>query len=165
MFASLAVVLVAAACAGDGDSPMPTPSGTRAPSTGSDEPVPRDLVDLARRFGGGADLPRQVLLAPPALGDEEEFDLLIVPLDPEERPERTTVSATLRAVSEHAYFFVERDSAVDDAEALAAAIARLSADRELGAGLAAAGRARWRGEFTEDKVVAHWRDLLKRVRA
>ena len=114
MFVSLAVLLVAAACAGDGDSPTPTPSATSAPSTGSDEPAPRDLVDLARRFGGGADLPRQVLLAPPALGDEEEFGVFILPPDPEDRPERATVSATLRAVSDHAYFFVERDSAVDD---------------------------------------------------
>ena len=55
--------------------------------------------------------------------------------------------------------------AVDDVEALAAAITRLSADRALGAGLAAAGRARWRGAFTEDKVVARWRDLFERVRA
>ena len=120
MFVTLAVVLVAAACAGDGDSPPPTPSATSArattpaPSTGSDEPAPRDMVDLAQRFGGGSGLPRQVQLAPPALGDEEEFDVLIVPPDPEERPERATVSATLRAVSDHAYFFVERDSAVDD---------------------------------------------------
>ena len=118
MFVFLAVVLVAAACAGDGDSRPPTPSGTNAPasapSTGSDEPVPRDLVDLARRFGGGAELPREVLLPPPALGDEEEFALLILPADPEQPPERATVSATLRATSEHAYFFVERDSEVDD---------------------------------------------------
>jgi glycosyltransferase involved in cell wall biosynthesis len=53
---------------------------------------------------------------------------------------------------------------VEDADALAAALARLAGDRELRARLAAAGRARWAAEFSEARVVALYRDFFETVR-
>ena len=116
------VVALAAACADD-NAPRTTPPTTTSPerSTGSDEPPARDLIDLAQRYRNGVNLPRQVLLPPPALGAEQEFDLLALPPNLDERPGRTTITATLRSVSEHAYFFVERDAEVEDDD-LAAAV-------------------------------------------
>ncbi|MCH8066391.1 MAG: immune inhibitor A [Chloroflexi bacterium] len=117
----------AAACGANGQpapdaSPLPTlaPSQTPAlPSSGSDEPARRDPIDLARRLNGytGAG---EVEQSSPALGDIEEFDVIVLPVNPDQRPTFRTVTATLRAVSEHAYFYVERargvpDSEVDDA--------------------------------------------------
>jgi len=55
--------------------------------------------------------------------------------------------------------------AVDEPEALAAAIRRLIADGALRGRLAAAGQRRWRADFTEAVVVARWRELLEWVRA
>ena len=55
------------------------------------------------------------------MGEEEQFNLLILSADPEEEPRRTTIFATLRAVSEHAYLFVERGADVDDGDVEAAA--------------------------------------------
>jgi glycosyltransferase involved in cell wall biosynthesis len=53
----------------------------------------------------------------------------------------------------------------ENAEALAAALRRLAADRDLRARLAAAGRAAWAAEFAEPRVVALYRDFLATVRA
>ncbi len=54
---------------------------------------------------------------------------------------------------------------VDEPEALAAAIQRLIDDDALRGRLAAAGQRRWRAGFTENAVIARWRELLERVRA
>ena len=119
----------AAACGANGQpapdaSPLPTPAPSPTPtlpSSGSDEPARHDPIDLARRLNGytGAG---EIEQRSPALGDIEEFDVIVLPVNPDQRPTFRTVSATLRAVSEHAYFYVERargvpDSEVDDAAA------------------------------------------------
>lgn len=54
---------------------------------------------------------------------------------------------------------------VDEPEALAVAIQRLVGDDALRGRLAAAGQRRWRAGFTENAVIARWRELLERVRA
>jgi glycosyltransferase involved in cell wall biosynthesis len=53
---------------------------------------------------------------------------------------------------------------LEDADALAEALARLAGDRDLAAALAAGGRAAYEADFTEARVVALYRDLLARVR-
>lgn len=124
-----AIAASAAACGGSGQpgpdaSPLPTPVPSQTPalpSSGSDEPARRDPIDLARRlngYTGGGEVERRS----PALGDIEEFDVIVLPVNPDQRPAFRTVSATLRVISEHAYFYVERargvpDSEVDDAAA------------------------------------------------
>jgi glycosyltransferase involved in cell wall biosynthesis len=52
---------------------------------------------------------------------------------------------------------------VDDAAALAAAIRRVAADRELAAALAAAGRASYESRFTETAVVRDYLDFFARI--
>jgi glycosyltransferase involved in cell wall biosynthesis len=52
----------------------------------------------------------------------------------------------------------------EDADALAAALKRIAADRALGAALAAGGRAAFEAEFSAARVVALYRELLARVR-
>lgn len=52
---------------------------------------------------------------------------------------------------------------VDDVPALATAIARLDADRLLGARLAAAGKTRYEADFSEVSVVRQWLDFFERV--
>ena len=52
---------------------------------------------------------------------------------------------------------------VDDAAALADAIARVVGEPGRGAALAAAGRAAYEAEFTEDAVVGRWLEFLARV--
>ena len=76
----------------------------------------RDLVDLARRFGRQLDPPRTVDLPAPRLGETQRFDLLTL----SSPPGRRTVTAALRAVSEHAYFFVQRGADVGEGEVDAA---------------------------------------------
>lgn len=79
---------------------MPTPSPTAAAEAG----LPyRDLLDLARRFNGydGPDVARTEPFNH-AVGDHAEFTLLDL-----DNLAEYTVSATVRAVSEHAYFFVQ----------------------------------------------------------
>jgi len=53
---------------------------------------------------------------------------------------------------------------IEDADALARALARLIADPALGSALAAGGRAAWQAEFGAARVTALYRDLLARVR-
>ncbi len=52
---------------------------------------------------------------------------------------------------------------IDDASALAAAMARLAADPPLRARLAAAGRAAYEGQFTESAVVRRYQDFFAAV--
>lgn len=116
-----ALILLAAACGGDAGEARATPGATRSAtpastSTGSDEPARRDPLDLARRFRALTGQPALIELSPPALGQAYPFDLLTLPADPDERPQRRTSSAALRAVSEHAYFFVEEGADVGDGE-------------------------------------------------
>jgi glycosyltransferase involved in cell wall biosynthesis len=53
---------------------------------------------------------------------------------------------------------------VEDADALARALARLIGDRALGAALAVAGRAAWQADFGAARVTALYRDFLAQVR-
>lgn len=53
--------------------------------------------------------------------------------------------------------------AIDDASALAAAIGRVLSDRELAEHLAARGHAVWSENYTEEKVVAAYRDFFVRI--
>src|SRR3990172_2022328 len=120
---ALLVFLGAAAC-GDGatkpptatptaaPSPTPTPAPTEAPPA-TEEPPDRDLFDLAVRFRGlPADAPRAARQTPYAYeaGDGEEFT--IIDLD---QPGYMTITATVRLITERAYFFVEESVQVDDA--------------------------------------------------
>ena len=52
-------------------------------------------------------MPRTVDLPQPAIGDVQEFDVLAITADADDEPSYQTVSASLLAVSEHAYFFFE----------------------------------------------------------
>ncbi len=116
--------LLLAACGGDADSvrtptPAATPAATdAAPSTGSDEPASRDALDLARRFlgynGDGRIVPRS-----PVPGGAEEFDVLALPVNEDQPPGYRTLTATLRAVTEHAYVYVEQGLDVSDADVAA----------------------------------------------
>ena len=91
-------------------------------STGTDEPAARDLIDLALRFEGKTGVSRTVDLPQPAIGDVREFDVLVLSADPEDEPSYQTLSASLRAVSEHAYFFFEEGFELEQAD-LDAAVA------------------------------------------
>ena len=91
------------------------------PSTGTDEPAERDLVDLALRLGGLPGPPSPVRLPPPSIGDVQEFELLVLAGDADELPERRTAAAVLLAVSEHAYYYAEQDAGIGEDEAEAAA--------------------------------------------
>jgi immune inhibitor A len=91
-------------------STTPTPSPTPTPA--AEQPPERDLIDLARRFRGlPANTPREVRQSPYAyqVGDSQQFTLLDV--DP---PSARTITATLRLITEHGYFFVEDGLDVDD---------------------------------------------------
>jgi|FLYL01.1.fsa_nt_gi hypothetical protein len=116
---ALLFLLLLAACKADGDgvpSPSPAPPAstgtppTLAPSpgggaTGGPAIPDRDLVDLARRYRGytGAD-PSPARTAPYAyeIGDSDEFTVLDM-----SAPALIHISATVRHITEHAYFFVE----------------------------------------------------------
>jgi len=69
------------------------------------EPPSRDLIDLARRFrglaAGTASLARETPYGY-AMGDREEFAVLDLG-----EPSVTRIGATVRSVTEHAYFFVQ----------------------------------------------------------
>jgi hypothetical protein len=115
----LLLAAVAAACGGDGGGGGVSPTATSTvalASTGSDEPLPRDLIDLAQRMLGIADPPRQVALPRPALGDVQEFSVLELPASGDDRPARKSISAELRAVTEHGYLFVDEASDAPQAE-------------------------------------------------
>src|SRR3990170_4630940 len=121
--AALLVLLGVAACGGGAtEAPTatptarsniaPTPTPTAVPPS-TEEPPDRDLFDLAMRFRGlPADAPRTARQTPYAYeaGEREEFT--IIDLD---RPGYKTITATVRQITERAYFFVEEDVQVDSA--------------------------------------------------
>ncbi len=81
------------------------------------------MIDLARRFRGlGDDLPRLARIAPYdyAIGDVEEFSLINLDV-----PETITMSASVRLVTEHAYFFIQDGVSVSESN-----IERIGADFE-----------------------------------
>jgi immune inhibitor A len=82
--------------------PSAAPTPTPDPQA---EPPERDLLDLARRYRGlRPDAPRQARDAPFGyqVGDSEEFYVLDLA-----GPSVRTISASVRHITEHAYFFVE----------------------------------------------------------
>ncbi len=116
----LLALLIGAACGGSSHPAKNTPTSTSVAS-GSDEPTRRDLVDLASRLRGATAPPRTVQLPPLKVGDVLPFDLVDLPADPNEPPGEHSISATVRAVSDHAYFaFQDGAAEVDDAEVQAA---------------------------------------------
>ena len=83
-------------------SPTASPTATPAP-----ELSVRDLLDLARRFQGynGSDLARQTPFNY-KIGDREQFTLLDL-----DTAQPYTITASVHAITAHAYFFVQDDSA------------------------------------------------------
>ncbi len=127
---------LAGACGGsDSSGPTPSasnaapspshtvePSATPAPQSPA-EPPGRDLIDLARRFRGlPADAPRLARATPfpYQIGDHEQFAVIDL-----ETPKVTAVAATLRLITDHAYFFVEDGRSYSEA-----ALQRIGADFE-----------------------------------
>ena len=121
--AALLVLLGVAACGGSAtQTPAPTPRAAPSPIPATTpSPVPpttveapeRDLFDLAMRFRGlPADAPHTARQTPYGykIGDREKFT--IIDLD---RPGYNTITATVRLITERAYFFVEEGVQVDDA--------------------------------------------------
>jgi hypothetical protein len=106
----LCAALLATACGGGGNA-TPTPS----PSTGSDDGPTRDLIDLARRLRG-VDVPRVVAIPAPAVGDQVTLDVISFPPGGGGLPSYRGVPATLRAISDHAYFFIANAADIPDAE-------------------------------------------------
>ena len=118
--ALLAFVGLAAACNGGGPSPTPSPQPTPTPTSEptpapaptatpappiSGEPPTRDLLDLAVRFRGlSPDTPPEARTTPYgyAIGDSEELTILDVGAG-----SVRTATASVRYITEHAYFFVE----------------------------------------------------------
>ena len=117
---ALLVIFAAYACRG-GDSEPHTPSertqaspSVTATAATQPEPPSRDLFDLARRFRGlPADASRLARATPYdyGVGDLEEFSLIDL-----EVPERITISASVRLITEHAYFFVQEGVLVSEAD-------------------------------------------------
>ena len=124
VIALLFVLLFAAACKGsatpDGDfSPSPSAAGTPG-LTPSPTPEPslglpaRDLVDLAQRFRDAPRSPPLLARDTPygyAIGDSVEFSILDL-----NTPAITTITATVRKITGHAYFFVENGLAYSESE-------------------------------------------------
>ncbi|MDP2675681.1 MAG: immune inhibitor A [Dehalococcoidia bacterium] len=121
--AALLVLLGVAACGGSStQTPAPTPSVAPSPTpTTTPSPVPptteeppeRDLFDLAMRFRGlPADASHTARQTPYGykIGDREKFT--IIDLD---QPGYNTITATIRLITERAYFFVEEGVRVDNA--------------------------------------------------
>jgi len=84
------------------DTPTPTATPTLSPNA---DPPERDRIDLAQRYLGlPADAPRVARTEPFAheIGDSESFSLLDL-----DGPSTYEVTATLRAITDHAYFFVQ----------------------------------------------------------
>lgn len=120
--AAALLLLLAGACGGDSaDSPSPTPSRSPAPTpspgaspstspTADSEPPEADLIDLARRYRGLLEnAPRLARDAPFGYqtGDHEDFEVLDL-----SGPAVRTVGASVRYVTDHAYFFVEDGTSV-----------------------------------------------------
>lgn len=122
----LLVGLLVAACGGDGAAPSPSPTATSerhpspttvptltptTPPPSTEQPPDRDLIDLARRYRGlPPDAPRAARDSPydHQLGDREQFTILDI-----DTPSLRTITATVRLVTQRAYFFVEDGVEVD----------------------------------------------------
>lgn len=115
----------------DAGTPVPSPASTQqaerpsaTPRAGNPNDLPpRDLVDLARRFGritpnATPDLPPAT---PPALGSSRDFDIVLMPGSPSQPPVIERRHATLRAISDHAYFYWTDDVSIGDDQAQEAA--------------------------------------------
>ncbi len=122
--ALLFVLLSAAACKGSGApdaNPSPSASATRTPqptATPTPSPEPqtglpaRDLMDLAQRFRGvpaGTSLVARDTPYAHAVGDNAEFTVIDL-----NTPSITTITATVRLITDHAYFFVENGFSYSD---------------------------------------------------
>jgi hypothetical protein len=125
----LIIALIAVACGGDApdatpspavtSAPNPTPSprsaGTPAPTSTpplTEDPPERDLFDLARRFRGLPPGTQRIVRDSPfdyEVGDQERFNIIDI-----SQPSTRTITATLRLVTERAYFFVQDGIDVDD---------------------------------------------------
>jgi immune inhibitor A len=115
---------VGLSCGGGSSRPSSTstPAATAPFSTSnSDQPAQRDLVDLAQRLQGAVSPARSVQLPPLNVGDVQQLDLAQLPSDPAQPPTTEYISATVRAVSDHAYFlFEDGGPGIDDNEVQAA---------------------------------------------
>jgi immune inhibitor A len=134
--ALLAFLALVPACSGGSPSPTPTPQPSPTPSPmptaastptpsppATDEPPERDLFDLALRFRGlPPDTPRLARDAPfdYSLGDREELSIVDI-----SGASQRTASASLRHITDHAYFFVE-----DGAQVAASTLQRIGDDFE-----------------------------------
>ncbi len=123
-FIALLLCLAAAACGG-GSAPAvspgpptaaPSPTGGFASSPASapaqNGPPDRDLFDLARRYRGlPADAPRVARQTPYdyAIGDAEKFALIDL-----QAPKITSISARVRYITDHAYFFIQEGVSYSD---------------------------------------------------
>jgi immune inhibitor A len=112
------LVILGLACGGDDNGPTSTPTATpkasatitaspsASPTANPDaEPPERDLLDLAHRYRGvPANSPRLARDAPFGyqVGSREEFNVLDLT-----GPSVRTIGATVRQITDHAYFFVE----------------------------------------------------------
>lgn len=94
---------------------VPTnPAATTTPAPVSNEPPDRDLFDLAVRFRGVDPNTSRIARSQPfdyAVGDAEQFYVL----DLAGEPDILTITATLRKVSDHAYFFLQNGIPIGDA--------------------------------------------------
>jgi len=113
LFLCFLVIGIAVACGDGADQPGPTgvnisPAAIATPTPAPpvpQEPPARDLMELARRFRGlPADASRLARLTPNPLqvGDSQEFTIIDL-----ETPATLRISATLRLITDHAYFFVQ----------------------------------------------------------
>jgi len=125
---ALLLLLAAAACGGGSDNATTTPTRSTgessSPSTSSEaptitpEPTPdplapppvRDLLDLARRYRGydGPDVARTTPLDL-QVGDNDEFEILDL-----DGVSSYMVTATVRGITENAYFYVEDGAGYTD---------------------------------------------------
>jgi len=105
-------------------APSPNATSTPTPTTSQSDDLPeRDRIDLAQRFRGlPADASRVARTEPFAhdVGDSETFILLNL-----DSPSTYEVTATVRAITDHAYLFVQDGSSYDDS-----ALQQIAADFE-----------------------------------
>jgi immune inhibitor A len=120
----LFLALTVASCNGGNGAQSPSPSATTSPPVvtqtveptttpeAGSQPPGRDLIDLARRFRGlPPDAPRLARQTPYSYqtGDRETFTLVDL-----NTPKLVQISATVRYISDHAYFFVEDGVSASD---------------------------------------------------
>jgi immune inhibitor A len=122
----LVLSLALAGCSGDRAAPPgggPAAPVIRAVPSASEAPLPEveapraDPLDLARRLRG-VTVPAAAPTAPPDYRVGDQRDFWVVQSDP---PRAFQISATVRAVSAHAYFYVQDSSSVGDDQMNAAA--------------------------------------------